>query len=185
MSHQSRPLWKVATALMHCGSSDYHGFMKRWGAFAWLAVAGSSLFACSNGSGCSPAAPTCALTQGMASSLAGTWTQVSAANGISLQFQMAARDTTLTGTGTYTAGSGGGAVQLTGFVFWQQSGATPGGGMSPAGPSVVVDVTFDNGTSTRLDQATLVGQDTLRGVLNFASGKTFTSYLVSFARTGR
>jgi hypothetical protein len=70
-------------------------------------------------------------------------------------------------------------VQLTGYAFWQQAATTPNG-MSPAGPNVVVVVTFDNGRSASLDLAPVVGQDTLRGALNFASGKTFTTYLVSF-----
>jgi hypothetical protein len=75
-----------------------------------------------------------------------------------------------------------GAVEIRGFVFWQDESFPPSGFVVPAQPVVVLDFTFDNGRTARFDQAILSGADTLNGALTFSEDK-FHSYGVSFARS--
>ena len=129
-------------------------------------------------------APSVSANRSVAEMVAGAWTQVRAANGTSLLVHLSAHDTTLSGSGTYstTAPAAIGAVEIRGFVFWQDTSFPPSGFVVPAQPVVVLDFTFDNGRTVRFDQATLAGADTLNGVLTF-SEDNFTSYGVSFARS--
>jgi hypothetical protein len=143
-----------------------------------------SLAGCSNGSNCGPTDPKiCSANRAAAEMVVGGWNQVSAANGTSLQVHLSAHDTTLSGSGTYsTTPATVGAVEIRGFVFWQDTSFPPSGFVVPAQPVLVLDFTFDNGRTARFDQAMLAGADTLKGVLTF-SGDEFTSYGVSFARS--
>jgi hypothetical protein len=128
-------------------------------------------------------APSVSANRSVAEMVVGAWTQVRAANGTSLQVHLSAHDTTLSGSGTYsTTAAGVGAVEIRGFVFWQESFFPPSGFVVPAQPVVVLDFTFDNGRTARFDQATLAGADTLNGVLTFSEDKSY-SYGISFARS--
>ena len=137
---------------------------------------------CSAASGCGPTeAVRCAADRAAASALAGTWTQLQPANGVSVRMTLSARDTILTGTGTFTAAGGaGGTTQVAGFVFWRDPVSSPNGIM-PAEPSTILDFTFQNGVAARFDQAKLFGRDTLAGVLTFSSNAS-ASYGVVFVR---
>ena len=140
---------------------------------------------CSNSSNCGPTDPkVCSANRSVADMVVGAWTQVRAANGTSLQVHLSAHDTTLSGSGTYstTTPAAIGAVEIRGFVFWQDTSYPPSGFVVPAHPVVVLDFTFDNGRTARFDQAILAGADTLNGVLTFSEDK-FYSYGVSFARS--
>src|SRR5450759_1521235 len=141
----------------------------------------ASLVACSDLSNCGPTDPkVCSANRSVAEMVVGAWTQVRTANGTSLQVHLSAHDTTLSGSGTYstTTPAAIGAVEIRGFVFWQDTSFPPSGFVVPAEPVVVLDFTFDNGRTARFDQAILAGADTLNGVLTFSEDK-FYSYGVS------
>jgi hypothetical protein len=145
----------------------------------------ASLAACSNLSNCGPTDPkACSANRSVAEMVVGAWTQVRAANGTSLQVHLSAHDTKLSGSGTYstTTPAAVGAVEIRGFVFWQDSLLAPSGFVVPAQPVVVMDFTFENGRTARFDQAILAGADTLNGTLTFSEDK-FHTYGVSFARS--
>ena len=137
---------------------------------------------CSAASGCGPTGLAhCADDRAAASSLAGTWTQLRPANGVSVRMTLAARDTILTGTGTFIATDGtDGTTQVAGFVFWRAAASSPNGIM-PAAPIAILNLTFQNGVAARFDQAKLFGRDTLAGVLTFSSNAS-VSYGVEFVR---
>jgi hypothetical protein len=99
-----------------------------------------------------------------------------------MRISLAARDTKLSGTATYsmTAGAGG-TASITGYVFWQDAAFVPSGHVMPAHPVVVLNFALANGTSARFDQAVLQGQDTLSGALTF-SDAPFSTYGTSFVR---
>jgi hypothetical protein len=128
--------------------------------------------------------PSVSANRSVADMVVGAWTQVRTANGTSLQVHLSAHDTTLSGSGTYsTTPAAVGAVEIRGFVFWQDESFPPPGFVVPAQPVVVLDFTFDNGRTARFDQATLAaGADTLNGALTFSEDK-FHTYGVSFARS--
>jgi hypothetical protein len=124
----------------------------------------------------------CDANRAMANNMTGGWLQLYAARGATLRFKLAAHDTTLIGTGTYTTDAGPtGSVDVRGFVFWRDSFFAPSGHEIPAEPIIVLDFTFDSGRTARFDQGVIL-RDTLVGGLTFAEAPTGT-YGVSFART--
>ena len=106
--------------------------------------------------------------------------QVGSPGGINFFIALAAHDTSLVGSGSYTTTSGAtGTVSVRGFVFWRDSFPAGTGGEAPAASSIVLNLTFANRTA-RLDQANVPG-DTLNGALTF-SEDPFTTYVVKFGR---
>ncbi len=117
-----------------------------------------------------------------ASALTASWGERETWRGLSLQLSLAASDTTLRGSGTYsTSGRTGAIPDITGYVFWQDSAFVPSGHVMPAHAVVVLDLTFDTGPSARFDQGVLIGHDTLSGVLTFADAP-YASYGTRFVR---
>ena len=150
-----------------------------------------TLAACSDSSGCAPTAP-CIAVQSAAKIVAGSWREIESWGGLSMQISLAASDTTLAGSATYTVTGGtGGTANVTGYVFWQDSAAVPSGQMMPAHSVVVLYFAFSDGRSARFDQAVLRGQDTLSGALTFddqpssSFGATFVRALVAVPATQR
>ena len=141
-----------------------------------------ALAACSTSSECGPTA-VCVAERSAATSVAGSWKEVETWRGISMQVSLAASDTSLAGSATYT-GSGGtqGTAAVTGYVSWQDAMPVPSGGVMPAHPVVVLLFAFSDGTSARFDQAVLQGQDSLSGALTFSDQAT-TAYGTTFTRT--
>src|SRR6266576_5418967 len=94
----------------------------------------ASAVGCSNLSNCGPTdAMVCSANRSVAERVVGAWTQVRTANGTSLQVHLSAHDTTLSGSGTYsTTPAAVGAVEIRGFVFWQDSLFAPSGFVIPA-----------------------------------------------------
>ena len=137
---------------------------------------------CSTASNCDATGPApCVADRAAASALAGSWMQLEPVNGRSVRMTLSARDTILTGTGTFSATGGpGGATQIAGFVFWRDALASPAG-LLPAEPITVLNFTFADGVTARFDQAKLFGQDTLKGALTYSSNES-VSYGVSFVR---
>lgn len=152
------------------------------GSLALLLTA--SLAACSGSRECGYTAP-CLALHSTASGVAGSWAEVEAWRGLSMQMTLVARDTTLSGSATYgvtgASGSTTGRATITGYVFRQDSMPTPAGFMMPAHPVVVLYFAFGDGTSARFDQAVLRGHDTLSGALTF-SDHPYDSYGTSFVR---
>ena len=147
-----------------------------------LLVLATALMACS-GSDCGSTAP--CRTRSAAEAVAGSWTEVETWQGISLRIALTAKDTTLSGTATYSPTEGSvGTARITGYVFWQNSAVVPSGNVMPAHSVVVLHLAFSNGTSARFDQAVLREQDTLSGALTF-SGDPFTTYGTTFLRVPR
>jgi len=102
-----------------------------------------------------------------------------------MQIVLAARDTTLAGSATYSAAGGtGGTANVTGYVFWQDAGFVPAGYVIPAHPVVVPDLGFGDGSSARFDQGVLSGQGDLSGVLIFSDDSS-TSYGTTFVRNAQ
>lgn len=140
----------------------------------------AGLVACSEG-GCGMTAP-CVAMRSTATAIAGSWADVQALRGISMQFSVAARDTTLFGTVKYSMPPGvEDTASVTGYVFWQNAAAVPSGHTMPAHPVVVLNFTFANGLSAHFDQGVLQGRDTLLGVLTF-SDSPFVAYGTGFVR---
>ena len=147
-----------------------------------LALA-TSLAACSGSSECGLTAP-CG-TRSTAEAVAGSWAEVQNWKGISMRISLAAMDTTLAGTATYSmTGAGTGTASISGYVFWQDAAFVPSGNVMPAHPVVVLNLAFSDGTRARFDQALLQKQDTLSGALTFSS-EPFNSYGTTFVRTVR
>jgi hypothetical protein len=146
-----------------------------------LLVLASAVAACSGSSGCQSTAP-CDTARAAAQSLTGSWTEVQAWRGISLQISLGAVDTTLSGTATYnTTDAGSGTAQITGYVVRQDAAFVPSGEVSPAHPIVVLNFTFSNGLAARFDQAVLPEQNKLTGALTF-SDEPFKTYGTTFLR---
>ncbi len=104
--------------------------------------------------------------------------------GVAIRMSLTARDTTLVGSGSYSDTSGaGGTAQVTGFVFWQDSGFVPAGYVVPPHPVVVLQFAFGNGKAATFDQGVIDQRNTLSGVLTFADD-SFTSYGTTFVRAG-
>ena len=101
-----------------------------------------------------------------------------------MKLSLAARDTTLVGTVTYSTPSGVEATaSITGYVFWQDAESVPSGHTMPAQSVVVLDFAFANGETVHFDQGTLQARDTLFGVLNFSDAPgRFESYGTLFVR---
>lgn len=97
--------------------------------------------------------------------------------GTTLFLSLTASDTTLRGTGNY--GDQSRPVTAVGYVFWQGSVNTPNG-VQPAGPRIVLNLTFDDGRTAVFDQGTIVN-GTLSGVLTFTDSLNH-SYGLSFVR---
>jgi len=148
-----------------------------------LLVLATSLAACAGSSECRSTAP-CG-TRSTAEAVAGSWTEVETWQGISMRISLAAVDTKLSGTATYSmTGAGTGTASITGYVFWQDAAAVPSGNVMPAHPVVVLNLAFSNGMTARFDQAVLREKDTLSGALTF-SGEPFKTYGTTFVRAAR
>lgn len=144
-----------------------------------LLLLATSTAACSD-----PAAVRTDTVRSTAAAMAATWRENETWRGLSIQISLAASDTTLQGSGTYsTTGRTGAIPSITGYVFWQDAVFVPSGQVMPAHPEVVLDLVLDNGLSAHFDQAVLINHDTLRGALTF-SDSTYKSYGTSFARGG-
>src|SRR4051812_14480144 len=140
------------------------------------------LAGCSGSGGCPPTA-TCVAVRSAASTMSGSWKEVESWRGMSLRISVAASDTILSGSATYTmAGGTSGTARVDGYVFWQDSTPVPSGHVMPAHPVAVLYLKFSDGTSARFDQAVLRGQDTLSGALTF-DDQAYASYGASFIRT--
>jgi hypothetical protein len=149
--------------------------------FCLVIVGAALVIGCGeSSSGCSPTDPRCQANLDAANRMAGQWRQVGSPGGINFFIALAAHDTSLVGSGSYTTTSGAtGTVSVRGFVFWRDSFPVPSGFEVPAAPSIVLNLTFANRTA-RLDQANVPG-DTLNGALTF-SEDPFTTYVVKFGR---
>ena len=149
-----------------------------------LLLLAAPLAACSGSSECGSTAP-CGTVRSAAEAVAGSWTEVETWRGISMRISLAASNTTLSGTATYSMrGSTEETASITGYVFWQDAAFVPSGQVMPSHPVVVLNFAFANGTSGRFDQAVLQGQDTLSGALTF-SDAPFSTYGTSFVRAAQ
>jgi hypothetical protein len=144
--------------------------------FCFVLLVGLSLAGCS--ADCAPTGA-CA-NRTLAQALNGVWT-----GGIPnqwLRMQFTSDGTRVSGTGTY-AGAHSGTVTGVGAVQTQDAFYPPSGGAEiPARAVLVMDFTYDDGTSAHLDQTWLTGADTLRGVLSFTDGRNAISYGVVFVK---
>lgn len=148
---------------------------------ATLLLFAAGIAACSDSNGCAPTGP-CVAQRSTADSVAGAWSEVQTWTGRSIHMSLAARDTTLFGSGTYSDTTGrAGSAQISGYVFWQDSVFVPSGHMEPAHPVVVLHISFSDGTSAVFDQATIQQHTTLYGVLTFSTNGS-ASYGTAFVR---
>lgn len=149
--------------------------------FCVLLALASSVAACSGSSGCESTAP-CDTARSAAKSVIGSWTEVETWRGISMQILLTARDTTLSGSATYSmTNAAGGTARITGYVLQQDAAFVPSGVVVPAHPVVVLNLELSNGLTVRFDQAVLPEQNTLTGALTF-SDEPFKSYQTTFRR---
>ena len=90
--------------------------------------------------------------RGVAALVQGKWAQPQSLPGISFRFQLAARDTVLSGSGTYSIEAGrSGTLSVLGFVVGQQ---------------LMLDITYDYGPVAHFT-GSLADQNTLRGSLKY------------------
>lgn len=139
--------------------------------------------ACSTSdSACTPT-EACTDVHAFADSVSGTWAEVGMVPGASLVLTFAMADTIVTGGGTYSIEAGrSGNVALGGVVKWMPESNTPGG-TAPAHADLDVNITWDYGQTAVLNQARLIGADSLRAVINYAPvNGSYTSVVATFAR---
>jgi hypothetical protein len=147
--------------------------------FCFVLLAGLLLGGCSDK--CAPS-ESCANLE-FANALDGSWTLAGTAPYQSLRIQFTANGTRVSGTGTYGGLGRSGVVKALGDVETQPAFFPPSGAAEiPARASLVMDFSYDDGTSAHLDQSWLTGADTLRGVLSFISPQNAVSYGVVFVK---
>lgn len=146
--------------------------------FGGLAVLAAA--ACGS-SDCGSTSPLiCHANRSTANEVAGAWAQVTPTNGSTLIAQLTARDTTLSGAGTFTTVAGVATpVDVRGFVFWRDSFFAPSGHEIPAEPIMVLDFISGPQLLAHLNQAVLQDQNTLFGGVVYSDNASAT-YAITF-----